>query len=267
GDGDPRAWRDQAAAGVDGKQPPPGRYGGSGERQQRSSHTAEVEADRREDSAGDRGSAHADRQGHLRHLPRLRRAHRAGAAQRHPVDARLHYVQGKAELVSDATLAVLEEFYAEKLAALLRHQAGARLVSQYDFNNTYQYIINREDTQLSWIGNAIEELGGKLDGSQGEPDRGQRGKGDGAARAIFEEDSRDAQAFVDRWRPRIDGMVNARHARMLRLILGEVLEQKRFFDQALAGQTDLLGRRGNVLGPSPGAAWPGRAHREAPRAA
>ena len=62
----------------------------------------------------------------------------------------------------------------------------------------------------------------------------------------------DAQAFVDRWRPRIDEMNNARHAKMLRVILGETLEQKRFFDQALAGRQDLLGRRGEQVGPSHG---------------
>ena len=39
-------------------------------------------------------------------------------------------------------------------------------------------------------------------------------------------------------------MTNARHAKMLRVILGETLEQKRFFEQALAGRTDLLGKRG-----------------------
>ena len=46
---------------------------------------------------------------------------------------------------------LLEEFHREKLGQLLRHQAGARLVQQYDANNTYQYIINREAVQLSWI--------------------------------------------------------------------------------------------------------------------
>ncbi len=57
-------------------------------------------------------------------------------------------------------LALLQEFHRERLAALVRHQAGARLVEQYDANNTYQYIINREATQLSWIEAAIRELGG-----------------------------------------------------------------------------------------------------------
>jgi hypothetical protein len=38
-------------------------------------------------------------------------------------------------------------------------------------------------------------------------------------------------------------MTHDRHRRMLGVILGEVLEQKRSFDQALAGELDLLGRR------------------------
>ena len=153
--------------------------------------------------------------------------------------------------------ALLQEFYREKLAALLRHQAGARLVAQYDQNNTYQYIVNREEAQLSWVGKAIAELGAAVADDQAEPSRGD-GRGADASRRIFDEDARDAQAFVDRWRPRIDGMTNARHAKMLRVILGEVLEQKRFFEQALAGRTDLLGRRADVLGPSHGDVLPSR---------
>ena len=39
---------------------------------------------------------------------------------------------------------------------------------------------------------------------------------------------------------------------MLRVILGETIEQQRFFEQALAGRTDLLGKRGDPLGPGPG---------------
>jgi hypothetical protein len=158
-------------------------------------------------------------------------------------------VQGKAELVTDV-LALLQEFYRDKLAMLLSHQAGARLVGQYDQNNTYQYIVNREETQLSWVGKAIADLGGAPADDQPEPLR--EGKGPGAAHAVFEEDARDAQGFVDRWRPRIDRMANARHRTMLSVILGEALEQKRFFEQALAGRTDLLGRRADTLEPSHG---------------
>jgi hypothetical protein len=53
-------------------------------------------------------------------------------------------------------------------------------------------------------------------------------------------------------------MANVRHAKMLGVILGEVLEQKRTFEQALAGRTDLLGRRGEQLAPSHGAVLPSR---------
>ncbi len=91
-----------------------------------------------------------------------------------------------------------------------------------------------------------------------EPERRPGGNAQAAARTVFEEDARDAQAFVDRWRPRIDSMANARHAKMLRVVLGEVLEQKRFFEQALAGRTDLLGRRGEAVGPSHGEVLPSR---------
>ena len=67
------------------------------------------------------------------------------------------------------------------------------------------------------------------------------------ARAVIEADARDAQAFVDRWQPRVEAMTNARQSGMLRVILGETLEQQRFFEQALAGRVDLLGRRGQSL--------------------
>jgi len=155
-------------------------------------------------------------------------------------------------------LALLQEFYRDTLTSLLRHQAAARIVTQYDANNTYQYIINRQDAHVSWVGKAIEELGGALP-EVPDPHRTIAGKGDAAARTAFDEDGRDAQAFVDRWRPRVEAMTNARHAKMLRVILGEVLEQKRFFEQALAGRRDLLGRRAEqIIGPAIGEVLPTR---------
>src|SRR5262249_17264577 len=154
-------------------------------------------------------------------------------------------------------LTLLQDFYREKLTALLRHEDGARRISQYDANNTYQYIINREETQLTWVAAAITELGGTpADGAQ--PGRTVTGQGADAARAVLADDARDAQSFVDRWKPRVAAMTNARHAKMLRVILGEVLEQKRFFEQALAGRTDLLGRRADVLEPAKGDVLPTR---------
>ena len=152
---------------------------------------------------------------------------------------------------------LLQEFYRDKLTMMLRHAASARVVVQYDANNTYQYIINREEAQLTWVAKAIAELGGTVtDGA--DAGRTLSGKGPAATHAAIEEDMRDAQAFVDRWRPRIDAMTNARHAKMLRVILGEVLEAKRFFEQALAGRTDLLGRRADTLEPASGEVLPTR---------
>jgi hypothetical protein len=148
-------------------------------------------------------------------------------------------------------LPLLQEFHREKLEMLLRHEAGARRIAQYDVNNTYQYIINRDEVQLTWLEKAIAGLGGTVL-EPTEPQRSISGKGPEAARHVLEEDARDSQAFVDRWRPRIETMANARQGKMLGLVLGETLEQKRFFDQALAGRTDLLGRRGASLGPSHG---------------
>jgi hypothetical protein len=167
------------------------------------------------------------------------------------VDARLHHVQGKAVVVTDV-VSLLQDFAREKLGSLMRHQAAARLVSQYDVNNTYQYVINREEVQLSWLAKAIEELGGAMPADAAAVDRTPAGRGGDAARAVIDEDGRQAQAFVDRWRPRISTMANARHAKMLDVILGEELEARRFFEQALAGRTDLLGKRGETLGPSHG---------------
>jgi hypothetical protein len=168
----------------------------------------------------------------------------------------VHHLQGKASFVNDL-LQLLEEFHREKLAMLMRHQAGARSVAQYDANNTYQYIINREDVQLSWLAQAMIELGGTPDASAPEPDRQVQKRRD-AWLAIAEEDASDAQAFVDRWRPRVDAMTNARQQGMLRVILGETLEQKRFFAQAAAGELELLGRRAEMVGPRVGSVLPTR---------
>jgi len=144
-------------------------------------------------------------------------------------------------------LDLLREFHREKEAMRQRHIAVARHVSHYEFNNTYQYIINREDGHVRWLYDAIVDLGGTAEDSP-VPDVKPSGKGDEAVMRLIAEDRDQAQAFVDRWRDRIEAMPNARHRTMLRLMLGETLEQKRFFDLALAGRTDLLGRRADGAG-------------------
>jgi hypothetical protein len=146
-----------------------------------------------------------------------------------------------------ALLELLREFYRDKLAMYRRHVAAARHVSHYDFNNTYQYVIAREDVQVSWVRDAILDMGGELD-QIAEPSIELSGKGDAAQASVMSRDSDDAQRFVDKWRPRLEAMTHARHRSMLRVIIGETLEHKRFFDQALAGRTDLLGRRADGAG-------------------
>lgn len=151
---------------------------------------------------------------------------------------------------------LLREFYRDKAALRHAHAAGATHVADYDFNNTYQYIIAREDMHLRWVYDAIVELGGTVEDAAPAPRR-VSGKGAAAQSAVFQEDRDGAQAFVDRWRDRVAGISNARQRILLQVILGETLEQKRFFEQALAGRTDLLGRRADGAG-TPGEVLPTR---------
>ena len=153
-------------------------------------------------------------------------------------------------------LPLLQEFYRDKLGAMLTHQANARLVETYDLNNAYQYIVNRDEFHLSWVSTAIADLGGTAPDAQGAPPEAARSRD--AERNALDSDARAAQAFVDRWKSRVEAMTNARHRGMLRVILGETLEQKRSFEQALAGRTDLLGRRGEETGPAFGEVLPTR---------
>jgi hypothetical protein len=157
-------------------------------------------------------------------------------------------VQGKAKLVTATELlALLREFYREKLAMRQRHVAAARFVSDYDFNNTYQYVINREDAQLGWLRSAVLDMSGTLD-EVPEPEIDRSGARADVQARVIAEDRDGARTFVEKWRPRIEAMPNARHRGMLQVILGETLEQQRFFEQALAGRTDLLGRRADGAG-------------------
>jgi hypothetical protein len=131
-------------------------------------------------------------------------------------------------------LALLREFHRDKFAIRHRHISAARFVSDYDFNNTYQYIIAREDMHVRWLVDAVLDLQGQLDESL--PAEVQApGKGTQAQRSILQADSDAAQQFLDKWRPRIEALPNARHRTMLNVVLGETLEHKRFFDLALAG--------------------------------
>lgn len=143
---------------------------------------------------------------------------------------------------SSELLSLLQDFHRDRSVVFDRHVRGAQLIADYEFNNTYQYVIAREETHLQWLHDALADLGGApaADGAAlAVPD----GKGTARQTAIIEDDARAQQASIDRWRPKVDTVRHARHGTLLRLILGEMREHKRFFDLALEGRDDLLGRR------------------------
>ena len=145
-------------------------------------------------------------------------------------------------------LPILTEFAADRLALLQRHEAGARVVSHYDFNNAYQYVINREETHVQWLQSALAELGAPLPAPAAAipvPELVKSKKKADAAtfRGILEDDARQLAAFVDRWRPRMAEVTHARHRIMLDVVLGESKEHQHLFEQAAAGFEDVLGRR------------------------
>jgi hypothetical protein len=153
-------------------------------------------------------------------------------------------------------LQLLQDFYREKSTLRARHVAAAQFVVDYDFNNAYQYVINREDVHLTWLHDAIKDHGG-VPTDAPMPSLEVTGKKADAQAAVFREDRDGVQAFVDRWRDKVEHVTNARVRTMLRLVLGETLEQRRFFDQAMSGRTDLLGRRADGAG-TKGAVLPTR---------
>lgn len=154
---------------------------------------------------------------------------------------------------------LLSAFAADRVAILERHEAGARVVSHYDFNNAYQYVIAREETHLQWLQTALAEFKAPLPPPSSplvvpELPKSRTAPVDGAFRSILEDDAKQLAVFVERWKGRVDAMTHARHRLMLNVILGESREHQHLFEQAAAGLEDLLGRRtggvarqGNVL--------------------
>jgi hypothetical protein len=142
---------------------------------------------------------------------------------------------------------LLTAIAADRVALIERHEAGARVVSHYDFNNTYQYVIAREETHLAWVQTALAEFGVAAPAAAAALPVPEAPKGKklqpSAFKSIMEEDARTLRAFVDRWRPRLEAMTHARHRTMLDVVLGESLEHMRLFEQGAAGDEDLLGRR------------------------
>lgn len=147
---------------------------------------------------------------------------------------------------SNELLDILKELHRDKLTLRERHVAVARHVDHYDFNNTYQYAIAREDVHLAWLETAIREMNGTPDvvSEAQVPSPGQSSKKNPAAfKGLVQEDARTAEAFVGKWRPRVGTISNVRHAKMVEVILGETLEHRRFFAQIAEGNEQVLGQR------------------------
>ena len=145
-------------------------------------------------------------------------------------------------MTSAELLAFITAFYRDKLTMRNRHVAAARHVGDYNVNNTYQYIVNRDDMHVRWLQDAIGDLGGTPE-EQPVPELKPEGKKDAAQRSVITADRDAVQKFLERWTPQVEALPNARHRTLLKVILGEAAEQLRFFEQGLSGRDDLLGKR------------------------
>jgi hypothetical protein len=152
----------------------------------------------------------------------------------------VHQLQGKAEVVSTDLQHLIRDFYLARLALLMRHEEVARHVSDYDINNAYQYIIAREETHVSWLQHALLDLQGAIPADPSRTTIPAPGKGE-AWKSLAGDDARANRQFVEAWRPRVEAVTHARHKGMLKVVLGEMLEHARLFEQAAAGNVDLIG--------------------------
>jgi hypothetical protein len=144
--------------------------------------------------------------------------------------------------VSEQPLAeLIRDFYLERVSLLMRHEDVAQVITDYDINNAYQYIIAREQTHLSWLQHALLDVGASLADDPTSTVAVSPVKGDGW-KSYCSEDAQANAKFVEKWRPKLDTITNARHKGMLKVILGETLEHKRLFDQAAQGRKDLIGK-------------------------
>jgi hypothetical protein len=135
---------------------------------------------------------------------------------------------------------LFRDFLLARLALVLRHEEVARHVSQYDANNAYQYVINREETHVSWLQHALLDVGAQIPAEPARPTVAAPTGPDGW-KGLAGEDARANQQFVDAWKVKVDDVTHARHKNMLKVILGEMLEHKRIFEQAASGRDDLIG--------------------------
>jgi hypothetical protein len=143
-------------------------------------------------------------------------------------------------------LQFLSEFHRDILELFKARQTHAQSVAAYDANNGYQQVIGRQEIHLQWVRDGIAALGGTAADS---PDQVSGKAKRETAKSIIDADAANQRAVLDRWSPRLAEVNNARHRRMLELILGEMKEHLRVLEQASDSRGDLLGRHadGKVL--------------------
>ena len=152
-------------------------------------------------------------------------------------------------------LAFLEDFHRETLELFKARQTNAQSVAAYDANNGFQQVLGRQEVHLQWLRDAIAALGATVADSLDQVS----GKASAeTAKSIIDADAANQKAFIDRWASRVAMVTNARHRKMLELILGEMKEHLRVLEQAADSRADLLGRHsdGKVLRGSVMAARP-----------
>ena len=152
-------------------------------------------------------------------------------------------------------LAFLKDFHRETLELFKARQTNAQSVAAYDANNGFQQVLGRQEVHLQWLRDAIAALGATVADSLDQVS----GKASAeTAKSIIDADAANQKAVIDRWAPRVAMVTNARHRKMLELILGEMKEHLRVLQQAADSRADLLGRHsdGKVLRGSVMAARP-----------
>ena len=135
---------------------------------------------------------------------------------------------------------LIRDCYLERVSLLMQHENVAQVTTDYDANNAYQYIIAREQTHLSWLQHALLDLGAPQPADPAPP-AALSVKGDGW-KSLASQDSRANTQFVEKWRPKLETITNARHKGMLGVIMGETLEHARLFEQCAAGRKDVIGK-------------------------
>ncbi len=143
----------------------------------------------------------------------------------------------KQKAVSDPTLAeLIRDFYLERVSLLMRHEdVGA---ARHRLRHQQRLPVHhrpRGDAPVVAAARAARPAARRSSTTRPRTALAAPGKGD-AWKSLAADDARANAQFVEKWRPKVEIVTNARHKGMLKVILGEMLEHKRLFDQAARRQ-------------------------------